>query len=122
MYGPSAFCPWPKTLEGCILLLLYSNVTREITMPMPEQLTTTISTKGQVILPKAIRRARHWDAGTRLVVENTPEGVLLKPEPAFVETRPKDVFGRLACDGPPKSLAEMQEGVLAEARRRHAGD
>ena len=91
-------------------------------MPMPEQLTTTISTKGQVILPKAIRRARHWDAGTRLVVENTPEGVLLKPEPAFVETRPKDVFGRLACDGRPKSLAEMQEGVLAEARRRHAGD
>ncbi len=91
-------------------------------MPMPEQLTTTISTKGQIILPKAIRRARRWDAGTRLVVENTAEGVLLKLEPAFVATRPKDVFGRLACAGPPKSLVEMQEGVLAEARRRHAGD
>lgn len=89
---------------------------------MPERLITTVSTKGQVILPKAIRRALRWEAGTRLVVENRPEGVLLKPEPAFAETRPEDVFGCLACDGPPKSLAEMQAGVLAEARRRHASD
>ena len=88
---------------------------------MPEQLTTTVSTKGQVILPKAIRRALRWEAGTRLVVENTPEGVLLKPEPAFAETRPEDVFGCLAYDGPPKSLSDMQAGVLAESKRRHAG-
>lgn len=87
-----------------------------------ERLTTTVSTKGQVILPKAIRRALRWDAGTRLVVENTSEGVLLKPEPRFVETRPEDVFGCLAWAGPPKSLEEMQEGILAEARRRHAGN
>lgn len=81
---------------------------------MPEQLITTVSTKGHVILPKAIRRALHWEAGTRLIVENRPEGVLLRAEPAFAETRPEDVFGCLACDGPPKSLAE--------ARRRHASD
>ena len=90
-------------------------------MSMPERLTTTVSTKGQVILPKEIRRALHWEAGMRLVVENTPEGVLLKPLPAFAETRPEDVFGCLACDGAPKSLADMDTGVLAEAKRRHAG-
>ena len=90
-------------------------------MSVPERLTTTISTKGQVILPKAIRRALRWEAGMRLVVENTLEGVLLKPMPVFVETRPEDVFGRLACNGAPKSLAEMEAGVLAEAKRRHAG-
>ena len=89
---------------------------------MSEQLTTVVSTKGQVILPKAIRRALRWEPGTRLVVERTPQGVLLKPEPAFAETRPQDVFGCLAWDGPPKSLPDMQAGVLAEARRRHAGD
>lgn len=88
---------------------------------MPEQLTTTVSTKGQVILPKAIRQTLGWRAGTRLVVENRPEGVLLKPQPAFAETRPEEVFGCLAYDGPPKSLADMQAGILAEARRRHAG-
>ncbi len=91
-------------------------------MPPPEPLTTTVSTKGQVILPKAIRRALRWMAGTRLVVENTSEGVLLKPEPVFSETLPQDVFGSLAHDGPPKSLQDMQDGVLAEARRRHEGD
>ena len=90
-------------------------------MSMPERLTTTVSTKGQVILPKAIRRALHWEAGMRLAVENTPDGVLLKPLPAFAETRPEDVYGRLACGGAPKSLAEMEAGVLAEAKRRHAG-
>ena len=89
---------------------------------MPEQFTTTVSTKGQVILPKAIRRALRWEAGTRLLVENRPEGVLLRPEPAFAETQPQDVFGCLAWDGPPKSLPDMQAGVLAEARRHHAGD
>ena len=91
-------------------------------MSMAERLTTTVSTKGQVILPKAIRRALRWEAGTKLAVENTPEGVLLKAVPVFAETRPEDVFGRLAYRGAPKSLAEMDAGILAEAKRRHAGD
>ena len=29
-------------------------------MPMTERLTTTVSTKGQVILPKAIRQTLRW--------------------------------------------------------------
>ncbi len=90
-------------------------------MPMLEPPTTTVSTKGQVILPMAVRRALRWEAGTRLVVESTAEGVLLKPAPVFAETRPEDVFGRLARAGAPKSLSEMEEGILAEAKRRHAG-
>lgn len=89
---------------------------------MREKLTTTVSTKGQVILPKTIRQRREWDAGTRLVVEETPEGVLLKPAPTFVETRPKDVFASLPHRGKPKTLEEMESGILAEARRRHARD
>ncbi len=87
----------------------------------PEQLTTTVSTKGQVILPKAIRRRLRWQAGTRLVVENTQEGVLLKPLPVFSETRPEEIFGSLAFEGAPKSLEDMEAGVLEEARRRHEG-
>ncbi|MDE0717203.1 MAG: AbrB/MazE/SpoVT family DNA-binding domain-containing protein [Rhodospirillaceae bacterium] len=89
-------------------------------MSAPERLTTTVSTKGQVILPKAIRQARRWEPGTRLTVENTPEGVLLKPEPVFAETRLEEVFGCLAYRGTPKTLEEMEAGVLAEAKRRHA--
>ncbi|MCB9942781.1 MAG: AbrB/MazE/SpoVT family DNA-binding domain-containing protein [Geminicoccaceae bacterium] len=88
-------------------------------MAQPDTLITTVSTKGQVILPKAIRTHRKWDAGTRLVVEETPDGVLLKRAPAFAPTRPEDVFGMLPSAGAPKSLEDMEAGVLAEARRRH---
>jgi AbrB family looped-hinge helix DNA binding protein len=84
------------------------------------KLTTTLSTKGQVILPKEIRRQRRWEAGTRLVVQNTPQGVLLTSAQPFPETKPKDVFGSLPHRGAPKSLADMDAGVAAEARRRHA--
>ena len=91
-------------------------------MPVSERVTTTVSTKGQVILPKAIRQSLRWEAGTRLVVESTREGVLLKPFPRFVETRPEEVFEILAYDGRSKTLGEMEAGVLAEAKRRHAVD
>jgi len=91
-------------------------------MAKARRLTTTVSTKGQVILPSAIRQRREWGAGTRLVVEDTHEGVLLKPEPAFAETRPEDVFGVLPHSGKAKTLEEMDAGVLAEAKRRNARD
>ncbi|RWN62324.1 MAG: AbrB family transcriptional regulator [Mesorhizobium sp.] len=87
-------------------------------MANPKRLVITVSTKGQVTLPSAIRKRREWDAGTRLLVEDTPEGVLLKPAPVFAETRPEDVFGSLPRRDRPKTLEEMDVGVLAEARRR----
>ena len=89
-------------------------------MPAKQKMTTVVSTKGQVILPKAIREQRHWPAGTELMVEDTPEGVLLKAKPAFALTRPKDVFGCLPYEGPTKSIADMEAGIAAEAKRRHA--
>jgi AbrB family looped-hinge helix DNA binding protein len=47
------------------------------------RLTTKVSTKGQVILPKSIRQERRWSPGTRLIVEDTPDGVLLKAAPCL---------------------------------------
>jgi len=91
-------------------------------MASVEKLTTTVSTKGQVILPSAIRQRREWGAGTRLVVEETDDGVLLKRAPAFAATRPEEVFGLLPHRGDPKSIEEMDAAVLAEARRRHDRD
>jgi AbrB family looped-hinge helix DNA binding protein len=91
-------------------------------MAAAEKLTTTVSSKGQVILPSALRQRREWGVGTRLIVEETEDGVLLKAAPAFAETRPEDVFGMLPHKGKPKTIAEMDAGVLAEAKRRHAGD
>ena len=89
-------------------------------MAAGKTLTTTMSTKGQVILPKAIRQRRHWEPGTRLVVEDTPEGVLLKPAPVFASTRPEDVAGMLAYRGPRKTVEEMDAVITAEVMRRRA--
>jgi AbrB family looped-hinge helix DNA binding protein len=89
-------------------------------MSAKRKMTTTVSTKGQVILPKAIREQRHWPAGTELFVEEVPDGVLLKAKPAFAPTRPQDVFGSLRYRGLAKSIAEMDAGIVTEAKRRHA--
>lgn len=91
-------------------------------MGAPDPLTTTISTKGQVILPKAVRTRRHWTAGTRLVVEDTAEGVLLRPAPAFPRTDLDEVFGMLPVSGPARTVEEMDAAVLKEAARRHGRD
>ena len=91
-------------------------------MQAPIRLSTTVSTKGQVILPSTLRRALRWEAGTKLIVESTPEGVLLRSAQKFVETRPEDVFRRLAFEGTPKSLNALEAGIMDEAKRRHAGD
>jgi AbrB family looped-hinge helix DNA binding protein len=81
---------------------------------------TTVSIKGQVILPKAIRQRRLWEPGTRLMVEDTPEGVLLKAAPVFAPTRPVDVAGMLAYREPSKTLEEMDAAITAEVTRRRA--
>jgi AbrB family looped-hinge helix DNA binding protein len=89
-------------------------------MPAAETLTTTVSTKGQVILPKAIRERRNWQPGTRLVVEDTPDGVLLKAAPVFALTRPEEVAGMLAYRGRAKTLEEMDAAITTEVKRRRA--
>ena len=58
--------------------------------------TTVLSTKGQVILPKGIRDEKKWAQGEKLVVESTPEGVLLRQEPLFPATQFEEVRGCLA--------------------------
>lgn len=89
-------------------------------MPAPAALTTTVSTKGQIVLPKAIRDELGWTAGTRLIVEKRPAGVVFRREPLFEPTRIEDVFGCLPWSGKPLTIEEMDAGVLREARRQNA--
>lgn len=84
--------------------------------------TTIVSTKGQVILPKAVREHHNWQPGTRLVVEETAEGVVLRPAARFPTTTSVEVFASLPSPGGTKTIEEMDAGLLAEASRRHAGN
>ena len=84
-------------------------------------LTTTVSAKGQVILPKAVRDRLHWASATRLTVEQTAEGVLLKPmRNPFPPTRPEGVFGCLAVHAKPRTIEQVADGIAEEVKRRHA--
>lgn len=87
-------------------------------MAAREKTTTVVSTKGQVILPKAIRDRRQWEAGTPLIVEETEAGVLLTRAPLFPRTSHEQVFGMLSYKGPAKTLEEMEQAITDEVKRR----
>lgn len=87
-------------------------------MGIHEKIGTVVSTKGQVILPKTIRERMRWSAGTKLTVEETADGVLLKARPIFPETTLDEVFGSMRYDGPALSLEDMDAAVMREAKRR----
>jgi AbrB family looped-hinge helix DNA binding protein len=80
-------------------------------MAAPAKQTTVVSTKGQVILPKAVRQSQNWPPGTRLIVEETYDGVLLRPEPVLQPTAVEEVSGILKWDGPAFTVEEMDEAV-----------
>lgn len=72
---------------------------------------TILSSKGQVIIPKPVRNARHWEPGQRLEVIDTEDGILLRPAKPFPETTLEDVSGCLNYHGKTVSLAEMEEAI-----------
>jgi len=94
-------------------------VCSERSMAKPSSLKTKVSTKGQVILPKAIRDKRGWTAGAELLVEDLPEGVLLRAAPRIAPTRVEDVFGSLGPVDRIVSIEEMHQALLEEAARRY---
>jgi AbrB family looped-hinge helix DNA binding protein len=44
-------------------------------------LSVKVSTKHQIVVPSAARKALDIEAGDRLSVEVTPEGIILRPRP-----------------------------------------
>jgi AbrB family looped-hinge helix DNA binding protein len=79
-------------------------------------LTTKLSSKGQVIIPKEIRNRHHWESGQELQAIDTDDGILLRPASPFPETTLKDVSSCLAYSGKPKSPEEMEEAIKKGAR------
>jgi AbrB family looped-hinge helix DNA binding protein len=84
--------------------------------------TTVLSSKGQVIIPKALRAAQRWGPGTELEVHETPEGILLRPVAPKAKVSLASglaaIRSRIGYSGPVVSLAEMDAGVLREAALR----
>jgi AbrB family looped-hinge helix DNA binding protein len=79
---------------------------------------TRLSSKGQVIIPKAVRDARGWRAGQELIVEDRGDAVALRPARPFPPTTVDDLVGCTGYAGPRLSLEEMDAAIAEEARTR----
>jgi AbrB family looped-hinge helix DNA binding protein len=81
-----------------------------------------ISSKGQLVLPKAVRDAYGLTAGSEVEIESVGETIVLRPH----VRRPRtgrvytldEVAGMLKYDGPPVSIRDMDRAVEEEVRRR----
>ena len=56
--------------------------------------TVWFTTKGQVVIPRRLRKEFHIEDGTRAVVEATPEGILLKPITTATIRRARGILKR----------------------------
>ena len=83
--------------------------------------TTKLSSKGQIILPKSVRDSHHWAAGTEFLVEDTAEGIMLRPAKSFRPTVLQDVIGSTGYKGPAKTLEEMKAAIAQVAGKSHVG-
>lgn len=79
--------------------------------------TTKLSSKGQVIIPKAFRDAHRWEAGTELVVVDMGDCLLLKPKSAFEETNLDQVAGLLVSGRNAKSQEDIDAAMKKAARK-----
>ena len=81
---------------------------------------TRLSSKGQVVLPKSVRKDRNWGPGTEFVVEQVNDGVLLRPVKAVQTGSVKELLGCTGYQGPARSLGQMQEAIARGVKDRHA--
>ena len=84
----------------------------------PPMEKTRLSSKGQLVLPKALRDARNWGEGTEFVVEPVADGVLLRPAQPFAATRLEDVIGSAGYRGRPVSLNAMGKAIAKGVKAR----
>lgn len=78
----------------------------------------TLSTKGQIVIPKRIREALKLQAGTRLSVELEGEKVVLKPLKGSVAGR---LYGRFRGTDLLKDLEKEHRREIERDERRFKG-
>ena len=79
---------------------------------------THVSSKGQVVIPKAIREQLNLDAGTTLTIEVVNDSVVLKPAQARKKRSADDLAGMLKAHykGPTLSVDDMDAAISRRIR------
>ena len=81
-------------------------------------ITTTLSGKGQIVIPKALRESRRWRPGTRFIVEEITSGILLRPNRTFPLTSPEDGLGCTGYKGPVIKVQDMEQAIQKDIHKR----
>jgi AbrB family looped-hinge helix DNA binding protein len=82
-----------------------------------------MSSKGQIVVPKQLRDAHGWGAGTEFEFVESGKGVLVQPvqefDPRFPPISTEEFLAsRIKIDRPFPTNEEIEETLLAEAARR----
>ncbi len=82
-------------------------------------LSTKLSSKGQIIIPKTIRVGHHWETGQEFIVISQKDNIILKPKAPFPETSLDNVKGFLKHNGKPLSLEDMDKAIRTGIEREY---
>lgn len=80
--------------------------------------TVKISSKGQFILPKAIRDRHHWETGTEFIIVDRGTELVIRPAKVFPPTALEAADAPSVYAGRPLTLEEMDRAVMTEAGKR----
>ncbi len=80
--------------------------------------SVALSSKGQFVLPKAIRTRHHWQSGTRLIVIDRGDEVVIKAAEPFEVTSFESATAPSVYQGRLLSLADMDSAIAAEAGKQ----
>ena len=81
--------------------------------------TVSFTVKGQVVIPRRIRREFEIENGTKAVVQATPEGILLKPITGAAIKRARGILKRKPGEKPFRQWwaeYKKEEKALEEAK------
>lgn len=79
--------------------------------------TVKLSSKGQFILPKAIRDRHQWRAGTEFTIVERGSELIIKPTRIFPATELEPLDTPPVYRGRALTLEEMDQAVGAEAEK-----
>ena len=84
---------------------------------------TTLSTRGQIVIPKELREARNWLPGMSLEVEEWPQGLLIRPASLklFAASSVESVMGSTGYQGPAFTEDEIAQALDSDIQHMNGG-
>ena len=77
--------------------------------------TSKVSSKWQVVIPRAVRQAEHLRIGSEVAFERTAQGIVLRPIGAGERITAEQGYGVIATKRRPADDADIRRAVRASA-------